>query len=838
MAYYTWQTRSSQIKKGPEEMFKKVDNNSGNGDGVDWGDRNDRGDSGNKGDRGEGNNSADDLSQAYEALKDRYDKLVKSVTGYVYTVETDDNGSACNIHGPGCETITGYTSQDYENDTFLWLRMVHNDDRDIVLNHVEDIKKGSYLPPIEHRIIHKDGSVRWIRNTLVSEYVNNDKVVKHGIITDITDRKLAENRLRENYNLISSVVDGINAIIYAEDSCGRYILANSTLCNFLGKDRDEILGKTVKDVFSPEMAAIMEEMDSKVFLEGKPLTSVNEIHHSGSSYVFLTNKTLYKDANGKDIGIIGISQDITLLKQKEEKERLLLKELKMLLNNLPLGVAYLDKDFNILELNDFSCSALKLTKDDFIGKKCYNLYGEYAHDSSKQGKDKICSYCKVNECIREGRSISYSSKYKDIYVRKTVIPEYNENGEIIRVLEIVEDITAYITKELLETIAHGITDEIMLIDNDYKILWVNNATLINHVYKMDEIVGMHCYEVTHHSDSQCFAPSDPCPLRDYKENAAPVIHQHIAKDGTERYVEVSLYPIRDGNGDKFVHITKDITERVTSDKKIRELNRTLEKRVREQIQINREKEQMLIQKSKMASMGEMINMIAHQWRQPLNVLNIVLLDIEDTYNFGELTKEYIDNQVAVSTQQIRFMSRTIDDFRNFFKPSDIKVSFDVKTAIEELISMFIQMFKTNSIEIHINSQNDTKISFADGYPNEFKQVALNILNNSKDAILDRRSFSGSIVQGRIDINITNDEERNQIIILIKDNGGGIPSEVIERIFEPYFTTKKSEGTGIGLFISKTIIETRMNGVLNVHNTDGGAEFVIRLNSAESVECRT
>ncbi|MEO5358056.1 MAG: PAS domain S-box protein [Nitrospirae bacterium YQR-1] len=766
----------------------------------------------------------DDLQFAYNFLKERYDKLVKSVTGYVYTIEIDDIGNIHTTHGPGCETITGYTSQNYEDNPFLWVQMIHDDDKDIVLKNIDDIDKGHYIEPFEHRIIHKNGSIRWIRNTLISDCAKDKKIINHGIITDITERKQAEDKLRENYNFIKTVIDGVHSLIYAKDIDGRYILVNDALCKFLGKQRDDIIGRTVKDIFPFEDAQIMEEVDSDVFQNGIPHSFVIDIKHNDRTYTFLTNKTLYKDKDDNIKGIIGVSHDITLLKQKEEKEKSFLEEMKLLINNLPIGVAYIDRDFNILELNKYSCKVLELPEEGFINKKCYDLYGEYAHDTLKQGKDKICSYCKVTECLNDKKSITYESKYKNMYVRKTLIPEYDKNGEITRILEIVVDITDYLTKELLETIAQGITDEIMLIDNNYRILWANKSMLLNHSYKIDDLIGMCCYNAIHHRDSECNSPQHPCPLKDDHKN---VIHEHIDKDGTKHYVEISLYPISNGHIKKYVHISKDITERVIAEETIKELNRTLEKRVLEELQKNREKEQMLVQKSKMATMGEMIGMVSHQWKQPLNALSLIIQDIGDVYKFGELTKEYMDNQLSTSIKQIKFMAKTIDGFRDFFKPLKTKIIFDVKSAIEELLSMFIQMFSSEYIDIRIEAKEGA-ITSAYGYPNEFKQVLLNILNNSKDAILAKRS-SGNKIKGQIDINITNDDEREHIIIYINDNGGGIPVEIIDRIFDHYFTTKESEGTGIGLFISKTIIETRMGGSLTVSNIDGGAEFLINLN---------
>ncbi|QWR78347.1 hypothetical protein E2O03_013000 [Candidatus Magnetomonas plexicatena] len=273
---------------------------------------------------------------------------------------------------------------------------------------------------------------------------------------------------------------------------------------------------------------------------------------------------------------------------------------------------------------------------------------------------------------------------------------------------------------------------------------------------------------------------------------------------------------------------QDITRHKYVEDELKRLNNNLNDMVIAETEKRLKQEQMLIQQSKMASMGEMIGLIAHQWRQPLNAVGITIQDLEDAYKCGEVNDKYIDNVVDTTMKQVYFMSKTVDDFRDFFIPSKEKALFDVKLNIEELLSMFGHVFSKSNIHVSLQVEEDT-FAFTDGYPNELKQVILNILNNSSDAIVSKNC---SKVQGTIEIGIGNNEDKSEVLLSIKDNGGGIPENVIERIFEPYFTTKGTDGTGVGLYMSKTIIETNMGGSLTVRNVDDGAEFVIRLITAE------
>jgi nitrogen fixation/metabolism regulation signal transduction histidine kinase len=272
----------------------------------------------------------------------------------------------------------------------------------------------------------------------------------------------------------------------------------------------------------------------------------------------------------------------------------------------------------------------------------------------------------------------------------------------------------------------------------------------------------------------------------------------------------------------------EVSIRIKTEVKLQELNTHLEQRVEEGISKIIHQEQILVQQSKMAAMGEMIGMIAHQWRQPLNAIGVNVQDLKDTYAFGELDEKYIEQIVDTTMNQVNFMSKTIDDFRNFFVPSKRKLRFDVKSNIGELLSMFIQVFNKSDIDISIKAEPDTLL-FTEGYPNEFKQVVLNIMNNSKDAIISKRNTGAPPpTQGRIEIMIGNNKERDKIMISIRDNGGGIPANIIDNIFEPYYTTKEKEGTGLGLYMSKTIVETNMGGTLTVKNAEEGAEFTMIL----------
>ena len=247
-----------------------------------------------------------------------------------------------------------------------------------------------------------------------------------------------------------------------------------------------------------------------------------------------------------------------------------------------------------------------------------------------------------------------------------------------------------------------------------------------------------------------------------------------------------------------------------------QLNIQLEEKITEAIDDIRQKDDALAQQSKLASMGEMIGAIAHQWRQPLNALGIQIQSLKYSYKNNEIDEEFLNTFISKNKTTIQFMSDTIDDFRNFFRVDKQKDNFKVKQTIQSVISMQEAQLQSHSIEIEIIGEEFEYY----GLKSEFQQVILNIINNAKDAFEEN-----NIQNAKIIIKIDNTKKS----ITIHDNAGGIPNDVIKRIFEPYFTTKEQgKGTGIGLYMSKMIIVDNMNSSLDVKNVNNGALFTIEL----------
>jgi len=230
-----------------------------------------------------------------------------------------------------------------------------------------------------------------------------------------------------------------------------------------------------------------------------------------------------------------------------------------------------------------------------------------------------------------------------------------------------------------------------------------------------------------------------------------------------------------------------------------------------------QQQQFLTHQSKLASMGEMIGNIAHQWRQPLTHLSYIMMNLKTAYDKDRLTSKYFEEKSKEANEQLEFMSNTIDDFRDFFKMSKQKEKFLVHEAIDEVINLQKASFKAHHIEVQFEYKKEVEI---ETYRGEFLQVLFNLLNNAKDEFIKKQKDDGKIFINLKTIGCST-------IIEVLDNAGGVPKEIIGKIFEPYFTTK-DKGLGLGLYMSKMIIDRSINGKLDVKNEKEGALFTITI----------
>ncbi|MEA2100419.1 MAG: response regulator [Campylobacterota bacterium] len=281
------------------------------------------------------------------------------------------------------------------------------------------------------------------------------------------------------------------------------------------------------------------------------------------------------------------------------------------------------------------------------------------------------------------------------------------------------------------------------------------------------------------------------------------------------------------------YITKPINPsivkaRVATHLALYEQKQILEMRVQEEIKKRLEQEKLLLRQSRLAAMGEMMSAITHQWNQPLNAIGAITTSL----NFSTQLETSEDDELLKQLEQIdkiiAFMSGTMNDFKNYFKPNKNKEMFGVKNEVESVVSILSSILKVSNITLDMKV-DDNVTGF--GVASEFNQVLLNIISNAKDAI--KAKMKEAIFSGKI--TIKGSCEGKWSILEISDNGGGIPKNVIEKVFNDYFTTKEDKGTGIGLSMSKMIIEDQLQGTITVHNNEDGATFTMKFPTSDLTE---
>ncbi len=254
-------------------------------------------------------------------------------------------------------------------------------------------------------------------------------------------------------------------------------------------------------------------------------------------------------------------------------------------------------------------------------------------------------------------------------------------------------------------------------------------------------------------------------------------------------------------------------------RKLAKVQKALEKQMHIELEKNRQQEMFMLQQNRQAQMGEMLSMIAHQWRQPLNTLTLINQMLVLRYNMHKLDDNAVKEFDTKSKTLIRQMSQTIDDFKRFFRPDKEQSRFSVNHAITHAVSIVEPVLHDHDITLQLDTETGLE---AVGYPNEFGQAVINIIGNAKDVLIERKT------KDRL-IRIILAEHRRRISVQICDNGGGIPAEIMPKIFDPYFSTKdEKNGTGLGLYMCKIIIEEHMKGTLRAYNHADGCCFVISL----------
>ncbi|HET6420065.1 MAG TPA: PAS domain S-box protein, partial [Geobacteraceae bacterium] len=741
---------------------------------------------------------------------------------------------------PATTRLFGYTEEECLQMRFWdW---VHEDSREMARERGLARQRGESVPSrYECRHVGKDGRDLWI-------CVSAGRIDYGGkpacIVTffDMTDRKRMEEELRHAHDDLENRVEErtaelaetVNKLllsqfcidkaaigIYQTTFEGDILSANECACRSLGYTADELRALKVHDI--DPVITDEKMLDIKGMLDKSGFAAHETVHRRKDGSTFpveiMTNQLEFE---GKPY-TFSFVKDITGRKRAEE----FMRQANLVVENSPVVLfRWKGDDEWPVELVSGNIIQFGYTPDEFLsGSITYSSIilpddlgrvTREVHDLCDGGADQLRLEYRI---VTKGGDVRWVNEHTNVE-RDAAGGVKSFEGVVIDVTDRKEiELELRKNKEKYQAIVDQIDGYIYIASRDYRIQFMNES--VGKLFGYNE-PGEFCYKVMHDRDSVC----PECRSEEVFEGKT--VRREWCNPRTGRFYHVMDTPIFHIDGTIVRQtVATDITERKLAEeqleqrkRQLEELNRTLEKRVEEEVAKNREKDIILIQQNRQAALGEMLDHIAHQWKQPLNAFSFIVQDAEATWSCGEMTDEYVSETVAKAMDLVQHMAQTVEVFRDFYRPEKEKSAFSIKDSIDRALSFISPALKFHAIALGLDI--DPGLT-AVGYPKEYTQVLLNIMTNARDVFVDRKTEKPWL-------EVKAFEEGGKAVVTITDNAGGIPDTIIGKVFDIYFTTRESDGgTGVGLYMSKNIIEKNMGGKLNVVNIDNGARFRIELN---------
>jgi len=623
---------------------------------------------------------------------------------------------------------------------------------------------------------------------------------------DITEKNRLKKELKHEHQLANLYVNTIGTLVMTLDTNGNIVMINKEGANLLKTTQKELIGKNWFDNFIlPEQRDEIKNVFSSIISEEQMLTSHYKnyvVDAEGNKYLLAWTNHYTKDLDGNITGIISSAVDITqeeiLSKKLFEQEHLY----KLTFEQANIGIAHTSLDGQWIDVNGYLTELLGYTKEEFLQISVADITYLEDRDIDKQ---------MISQILEKKNSYYHTEKryiHKNgstVWVALSVVLLRDDLGNALYFLKIIRDISQLKLlmyqleekNEQFERIIEFTPIPIMLYSEDGDILLTNKIFNKNIGYTKSELPTIDILIET------LFKNENSKNLKKIKQYYTNPL---LSKD-TEQVITTK-------SGEKRVGILNAVLlNKSEIDVKKMYLVAIVD------ITDLQKKDELMIAQSRQAAMGDMLAMIAHQWRQPLSVISMLANNVKVKVDLEEeITKEDIDHLVASLNKQTQYLSQTIDDFRDFFKPDKVKELVKINTVVTKVTSLMLKTLQNNNIELILPKNNEIKVSI---FMNQLIQVIINLINNAKDAIKSK-----NINSGRIELSIK--QEKKKITLSICDNGGGIDASVKEKIGQPYVSTKSKNGTGLGLYMSIMIVTNYLDGKIKWDSNEEGSCFHIIL----------
>jgi len=670
------------------------------------------------------------------------------------------------------------------------------------------IKEDGYLAPdigginwLEYITFYKDKvhKVKMNHNGYIHEFLveieklPSKKTREIVTFTDITDLEKLNSRLE-------FAVNGTNDGLWDWDISKKEVYFSPRWKSMLGYENYELKNEfqTWLDLIHPDD---LEYAQSGIKKSHKNLdlaySIAHRLRHKDGHWVWVLSRanTIF-DSNGKAIRMVGFHTDISKQKELEVKLKASQHQFEMFMQHIPALVFIKDEEHKIIYANKYTQdffngkNIIGLKAEDILSKEDADKAKEFDKYISEYGiidlVDEFTNYNNERKTYRSmGFKIEDNGTMKGAIVMIDITKEYQAQAEVIKLKSALDRSPVSIVRTDLDGTIEYVNPNCTKVSGySYKELIGENPRILKSGYTSDE----------EYKEMWDIISSGRVWSGDFK---------NLKKDGSPYWENSTIIPSFNN---------KDEVDGYIAFK----LNITQTKQMQDELKV---KDEMMIAQSRHAAMGEMISMIAHQWRQPISVIsmgaNNILADIELEILDEQILKRGAEDII----HQTQELSKTIDDFRNFFRPGKLSEEILPEDIFIETFNVIGKSLENNNVEVIKEFQSSKKIKT---YSRELMQVIINIFNNSKEALIGKKTDTKKIF-------VSVKDNRDGIIISICDNGGGIKDEILDKIFDPYFTTKeKVNGTGLGLYMSKTIVQKHLKGDLSVYNKDDGVCFLISL----------